>query len=360
MKKFLFRTFSFGFLLLAILFLLKASVPFYWADAMADIKFKEFLKVKDQYNTVTIGSSLINRGFEPAVFDKFSGGSTKSYSLGVPATYHLETTYLLDRLIDKAPELENVIFLVQEPRTIALRNFHSIKSKYYLAPKEWWFSVRYWKGNWDQIYRHSISFLENTLCIGEIFKLVRYHLTSNDYIIERDGFYTYKESSKDRILKRINSNIGKKKLKGLYKKTKNYKTAPASYRESIHNEALRSIAKKLESKGINCYFLHLPNLPPHESIKDLKNLYMGDGPRYPGYFSGLYRIDRAHLNEDGARLFSKRLGMLFKRVKERGPLPQNHQDGQEKQDDIKMDDMQDWDQIEAPNMQEDEASFRED
>lgn len=358
MKRFLFKVSTFALLLFGILFLLKASVPFYWADPMADIKFSEFLKVKDEYNTVTIGSSLINRGFEPSVFDKFSDSGTKSYSLGVPATYHLETTYLLDRLIDKAPHLENVIFLVQEPRAIAAVNFHSIKSKYYFTSKQWLFGMRYFKGNWDQMYRHTISFLENKLCIGEIFKIGQYHFTKNDYIVERDGFYTYKETSKERIIKRINSNIGKKKLKGLYKKTKNYITAPMLPKQVVYYQAVREMAEKLEAQNINCYLLHLPNHPPHESIQDLKNLYMGDGPRYPGYFNGMYRIDRAHLNEEGGRIFSKRLGRLFKRVREKGPLPQSQPANPDNKDG-ELKDMQDWEQIGAPKVNDAEEAFRE-
>ncbi len=314
MKQFIIRTLGFALLLCVLLVLLRSSVPFHWGEGGVDAKFKYFLEHQEDYNTVAIGSSRLNRGLIPRIFDNKTG-KTSTFNLSWAAVYHLESEYLLDRLVQEADGIENVIFLVQYPRKIAKRNFHSIRSKYLMDRSRLGFALDFFKKEPKQIYRHVVSYIENKLCIGEVFQIAKYHWKTNPYEVKRDGFYTWVPDRKEVVLERIKSTMGEDVvLKGKKFKTRNMVYGPISEQNKVYYDHLLDLNKKLAEKGIETYFVHLPNQPPHEYLSELNNVYMGDGVKFPEYFLGEFHIDQAHLNEKGARLFSRRLGTLVGRM----------------------------------------------
>ena len=310
---------GFTLILYLVIFLINCTIPYYWSNSLLTQKIEYLKSNPELYNTVAIGSSKVYRHFIPKEFDEIA--NTKSFNLGAPAMFMLEYYYLLDNLTEENTNIKNILFLASPPVPIAKMNLHSIRSKYFMDWKRSFFSMKFFKNDWDQMYKHALSFLENIFNIGEFSHIISYHFEDKEslskYLVEEKGFFALDHEEhlyKDNGLKRRKANFvnvqGNRPLAGIDKRMPevNWKL---SYEEQTFLDELEQIQILCNKKGVNIQFIFLPNSYIQQKSDFLKTLYLGDGVEFPEYFSPEYIYDKGHLNNKGAILFTKRLAKLY-------------------------------------------------
>jgi hypothetical protein len=195
MKKFLFETLSFAFLLFIILSLIKETVPFYWGAPTMRKKIEYVLSNADKFDAFFIGSSHTYNHINPILFDKHTGQN--SFNLGNHAMFFAEVNYILENLLKVYPANHPVDFYVEglAPKVISNSNLHTVRSKYFMDWKRFKIGFNHFSNKklYPQIYKYTISFLENQMCIGELFPIIKYHTREKRPIgkmeIKQKGFF---------------------------------------------------------------------------------------------------------------------------------------------------------------------------
>lgn len=181
MWQFIARVLIFSGLLLFVLKGIKTTVPFYWGNEMMHEKMKYVFETGD-YNTFFIGGSTMFYHIDPHIFDEKT--NAKSYNLGCPGTFYLETHYLLEYFIRTYSFKEKTRFFMQMmvPTSINDVNMHSIRSKYFLDFKRAKIAIFFFLKlkAFKEAYKYFVSFIENQLCIGEIRAIIKYHIKGYD------------------------------------------------------------------------------------------------------------------------------------------------------------------------------------
>ncbi len=100
MKRFIYKTFFFLSFLLLLLIIKKNITPFYIGDPIFKAKFEDFINNKENFNTISFGSSRIYRHLNTTLLDSLLNNYYLStYNLAVGATYNPESYYLYEELI---------------------------------------------------------------------------------------------------------------------------------------------------------------------------------------------------------------------------------------------------------------------
>lgn len=334
MKKFIKYIIIHVLALMVLIFVIKQVAPFYWGAPNFATKINYFQNNVEDYNTVVIGNSMILNGLIPKVFDSHTKTGTKTYNLGVGGTLHHEAWYLTEEIIKSLPagSIDNIIFLSSNwmnPRND--ENIHSSRAKYYLDFKRFFnllpqlyylqTKLEVFSGN---MYYYFISFMENQFLIGEwknvlgqIFGNNTIEITEEDkYQAAHNGFlsknYILDELKIPHSIKRHDYFL-KNQAQGLKRMTVRplESTKNKNLAEGFHEQSLKDIERLCTVKNINFYPLYMPNDSLNVKFPDFNNIYMGDGVDFPEYFDVDNRFDMMHLNEKGARLFSRRLAHLF-------------------------------------------------
>lgn len=229
MKKFILRCLLFSAILIAVLALLKNSVPYYWANELMGKKINYVLTSPDKYNAFFFGSSKTYRHINAPLFNSSTG--LKSFNMGRDGMFYLETHYLIENFLNDYDTGEEIKIFQQSiiPKEIANKNLHTPRSKYYMDTKRLNMGVSYFwkKKNYKQVYYHLHSFIENKLCIGEIAKIMQIHFAPKtelqEIIKEQNGFYALdqqEELEPSEFLSWLKSRKKKKKRKANIKKQK--------------------------------------------------------------------------------------------------------------------------------------------
>ncbi len=195
MKQFVIKSLSFLLLLLFILLMIKRTVPYYWGSPLLDQKINDVLADADAYDVFFFGSSRTYRHINPVLFDSIS--HQKSYNMGCPAMFYLETHYALEHFVNNYPRDKKITIFLQEmqPEIIKKRNLSTIRSKYYLDWKRLKMSLAYFKEqkNTEQIWYHLLSFVENQFSVAELKEIAKFHFAPKPairpVIKKQRGFY---------------------------------------------------------------------------------------------------------------------------------------------------------------------------
>ena len=288
MKRFLIKISSSGLLLFSILFLIKSSLPFYWGNDEMRQKIPKILDDEANYDCLFFGSSKTMRHIDPVLFDSITG--YQSYNMGGSAIFFLETHYLLEHFLEKNPDENLKIFLQRTtPKSIDTKNFHTTRSKYCMDFKRMKMGVAYyWKlGEYKQVYRHFISFLENKLCIGELRAIKRYHdkrliKLPKSVMNEQRGFYS------------TTQRFALKKSKYMRRVRKEYENSK-QFKENlpISEDKKKVSIERLLPKKINLD-------TPQKTIELFKI--------HPIKLEVKYNFDRGHFNIEGAEIFTRKVG----------------------------------------------------
>lgn len=213
MKNFLRDTLIFGLILSLLLLLIKRTVPFYWGNDLLGAKISHVMADETLYDSFFVGSSKSYRHLNPKIYDATTGRS--AFNLGSWGMFALETHYILDKFAQKYPNADDTHYYLQKlaPNAIADKNLHTLRSKYYMDFKRLRMGASYFakQKDYEQVYNHTVSYLENLLCIGEVLPILSYHFTErepvNDRVISQKGYFPLDQElkfNKDWRLKKRN------------------------------------------------------------------------------------------------------------------------------------------------------------
>ena len=187
MRKFFLKIVVFFLPLLILIVILNEIkiVPFYWgADDEMRQKIVYLLDNPNKHDVIFFGSSTTYRHIDPLLFDSITGYN--SFNMGYAGVGSLESDYLIDNLSSllKLDTTLHVIYLRRSrPGNIAKENLHSVKSHYFLDYKRYKIALKYFFGKGDliQVYRYTVSYLENLFLLGNIKNIMKYtdiHISS--------------------------------------------------------------------------------------------------------------------------------------------------------------------------------------
>jgi len=232
MAKYLIKTSLFILLVIVLLQLIKSSVPFYWGNRLFAQKIEYIKNSNEDFNCFFIGSSVTRRHIAAEIVNENTG--LQSYNLGTGSQYNLETTFLIENLVNKLNLIDNddlIIFdrTLPEITDIADVNLHTTRSKYYLDFKRLKTGLQYYikQKNFNQVYNHLLSYFENQLCIGGLLEIFRIHFTGFGSLPKPEydqlGFYSmdqHQEFKKSWWLKQQNEKFLNEVKNGKYKNRK--------------------------------------------------------------------------------------------------------------------------------------------
>jgi len=286
MKKFLSEVSMFIFLLFALLKLVKTTVPYYWGNKIMTQKLEFLTDNISSYDVLFIGSSRTYRHIDSKLFQELT--NKKTYNLGSPGMFGLETEYMIDNIVSNKLGRLEVYIQSTAYQKIAEKNLHSIRTNYYLDLKRTKRAIEYWnkKNNYKQVLYHTLGFIENQLCIGQLFDIAKYNFTTTSVInitsSKQNGFYSLSQELAD----------GNKRL-SLRKRAFQKKKRKVFKRKKKTNLKLRKISWAkigIKNSNINQQIVRIKGKPVVESK---------------------YYFDKSHFNKDGAELYTKMLAKKY-------------------------------------------------
>ncbi len=284
----------FALILVAALWLIKQSVPYYWGNDLLEHKLRYLEQNLEDYDALFVGSSHVCRQVDVEEFDKLTGH--RSYNLGVNGMFALEANYMLEKFLEKnAIDRGFSIFLQKtEPTKIAKKNLHSNQGKYFMDLHRFRIALtHYWKrGDWKQIYYHFVAFLENKLAIGQIREIIKYHWKDkkefHPAINQNHGFYSLEQQLKLESDSRLIS-----RRHGKYKSSKQFK----------ENKPVAAKEKRMKMAEISDEMIYL-RTKEKDSIRYFRFSSIKLDPEY--YF------DRGHFNDRGSRINTEKMAQEYK------------------------------------------------
>lgn len=299
MRKFLTEVIIFSIVLFSLLQVMKGSLPYYWANPVLTNKM-EFLDTnKDKFDGYFIGSSRTYRHINPKIIMNETG--VRSFNLGAPAMFTLESEYILDNFIKENYSQDSTIVFIQTNNIykiklddIAEKNRHSVRTNYYMDSKRMIRAVSYFfqKKDFRQVYYHVSAFIENKLCIGQFSEMYKFRFGSIDQVnlnvVKQNGFYPLEqdmEENNDKTLLARNKSFFRNVSNGMYKK-----------------KSKRRAIKINITKG------SLSDLPEYNGNYELYGIT--GGLRYDPKFY----FDKGHYNSAGADKYSKLIAKEIKKL----------------------------------------------
>jgi len=342
------------FLFVALFFAVAIVLDFYSINNSKEVyakgneiyfeKLNTFKTKFTNHNTIFLGSSGLYRHIDPILFDSLVNKETKgidSYNLGVCGMGYPEDIFLLEKLIQEPNlNLENIIITLDPLRPAGINQFQHRTFYYYhfdmfITTMKHVFSENY--SITTKIYRGS-SFTLNYLC--KIFSLYSFKnlmgLTSSvgsvdtlvkESNIKSKGFLPLDDYFEDtEIIKR--NNVFKENLNNYKAYTSDIKEFFASYKSNpsmlssnwFQIQNYNKIDQLCRKKDIKLYFIILPRFSKttYESLFTIANelptasiFNMSNIDKYPEFYQIDNSFDNYHLNELGAKIFTRILSEEF-------------------------------------------------
>ncbi|MCX7551336.1 hypothetical protein [Xanthomarina sp. F2636L] len=293
MKKFLLEILIFTAVLFVVLKAIKLMVPYYWGNKQVAQKM-EFLKTSNKdFDAFFFGSSKTYRHINPILFESKTGKS--AFNLGATGTFTLEVEYLMDNFLHTKKFYDKKDIYVQNITYsfIGKKNLHSVRSNYYLDTKRAFRGINYFtsRKEYTQAYYHLVGFIENQLCIGQVFDIFKYNINGvlplKGIIAQQNGFYPLDQSLKHSP---NNKNLIKRNTDYLKLVEQNKQPIKTNQSKELKLIKLKPIAFGLDDYS-NSFNLWL-----------IKNNPISD-PKY--YF------DRGHYNSLGAEKYMEELSEII-------------------------------------------------
>jgi hypothetical protein len=301
-------------------------------------KEKYFYSIKNNYNTIFLGSSRTFRHINPAVFDSILNSRNipvKSFNFGTPATYYPECFYILNKLVDNNNHLQYVFLELQQVNDIGKINLFASKTYYYLNLKYLDFVTQY--AIFSQMnLLHKLSFT-GKYYLAYLYKLFagKYNAilqkqSSGKYVLgkNKNGFLSLDEhiNLKTAEYKEINNNR-KKLLKdtlALKKRAEisvNQFSNKTAYNNAFFTNYLINLVNQLAQNNIHLYFIIPPRLKSYHEFISLQNseianriIQLADASEFPMFYQFKYSFDIGHLNEQGANIYTQILAEKFIKI----------------------------------------------
>jgi hypothetical protein len=302
-------------------------------------KINFYQENKNQINTLFVGTSRIYRQITPALFDSLNHGATVSYNAAYDNLRPYRTfdyikyleidsscKYLFIELIPPSRIGGNynanpALFSIDYDKYFSIWDF-SIKSNYPIQ-----FKVYY-------LLRYSQAFFYKYLgfglkkYIGLIISDYETELEPLSYSLEETrGFQPYQD---DPVL---NENVKARRKQFLQNPEQTLKTIIRQSKPVISKQIAISDAyiddwlhleKRLMDRNIEVFYIITPRRKPYDLayIATMRAFVRGQvidlsSPElYPSFYQKKYSFDEEHLNEKGAKIFTKELNNAFRNKKD--------------------------------------------
>lgn len=345
MKKFIKRIAFWSLLALALNVVLAAVVyslspnefyPNYEVCLLME-KQEAMFEKGDSVNTVFIGTSKTHRQIIPAVFDSVVPGAY-SFNLGQGSLTAPRNLDFTNQLLAKKSDF-NAIFLELAVLDRMLSNYQSDPVIQYMSPYRYAMGLDYawhyqridWQEKWKYFKYYSLAFFYKYLGFSS---QKRIKLLLNIPLFESDqdcakfdvkanrGFYAVDDDLRDNqgadLKSRRQSFLKSPLPKGLYASTEAAKKIDAT----LFNQEFRNSLREWKQNHIPIYFVLPPRAYKVEMyiLKQLKAiaeeegfqvLDFSDPNRYPALYQVETSFDNAHLNKEGARIYTRLLAEKY-------------------------------------------------
>ncbi|MBT3208667.1 MAG: hypothetical protein HN704_15430 [Bacteroidetes bacterium] len=316
-------------------------VPFYWGNTRFQPKYEYIKSNSETHNMLFFGASNIARGFVPEVFDELcqsAGITMNSYNFGVDLLVPPEEFFLYEKMLDEGlPGVEYVFLCLSPIIQIDEKYMHTTRIKYWYSPGYLWFTLKsIYNSSLSEaekdnaLNNHLISFAEKLFSIDFVKDIIRYYSKEYDSsLAENDGYQSY-----DKLAKGKNrfSTIRRKFLKNSDQMFVNRKTNKRFFEtfeldteyNPVFLEKINQLIKKSDKQGIQLIFVLPPRLQNEEylelfplfmQIENDNRIELARAEKYPSLYYISNSFDFIHLNDAGAREFSKLLAQKFYRIK---------------------------------------------
>jgi len=294
---------------------------------------------KDDYDTLFFGSSRVFNQIIPDVFDqaaKAEGLAINSYNFGIPAMRALDSTALIETVLQNPPEnlrwvfFESVLDRGYEP----IPNARTHRAMYWHTWENTGMAVRYILDSEAAlpekailIFSHLIPALYNQMNVGRLFnQLLPSEFSEREqmvasYFTEHEGFFPLNEEDSYKRQAFLSDQAG-------YAQKVNQLEAfqmGAAQREAElaknKRRLLARVSRAIRATGAEPIFIDPPSLELDDDLQAAQRLNLiemllsyKDPVRFPELYQAKNRYDADHLNEATSEVFTRVLAEDFSEV----------------------------------------------
>jgi len=333
---------SFKCLLLLVLLSLvgsafRALLPFAWGSKQLNSKLGYIAEEQLDPNVYFLGSSVSNRQIMPTSFDALVGDAElKSFNLSIDGTMPPHHFYLLEELMECDKTIDHIFMELDGFDHMPPRHFMTTFSKFYFSPRWYGWSmanlifsntIRF-KQKLFMSYKYTRSFFENLFFVSMRYDALKSLSRKSSFsykVLKRykDGFMFFgTKFTENEVQSRDKQKILDETIETF---NTAYKKLPERLESNfIYKYLLRKYLKKAAAKGIQLYYIISPRqsvLLSAEELLDIKYslpadrvIDLADPEAYPQLYKSEWRYDADHLNEAGARNYTKLLAEQFELI----------------------------------------------
>lgn len=341
MKKFSKKVLLFIAGLFCLFVLKKLVTPYYLGNTTFAAKVRYFEKNnnEDKFNTVFFGASTTHRHLKSILFDSIlQDQNLKTFNFGVDATYNPETFYLLKNFIGKKNKNEITYAFVelQGLDPIGYQNVYSTRKSYWNDLYFLNYAINY-TINSNQNINKKMDYFKIYLAT-HLFSYVDFKILNNFFEINNElntnsvgenGYYSLWLDMMENDIEngprdwhetfKSDTTVVAERRKFALNALNQIDTLQLNeyYLEFLHTliEEYKKIGVELifvlPPKLLERYYLEL--LPIAKSLPQKNMIDMSNPLKYDEFYQTQYSFDKAHLNDEGATLYTNYLAEEFRK-----------------------------------------------
>ncbi len=291
----------------------------YWGNEIYEDKFQYLEAHKTEFNTAFIGSSKTLSQVNPVQLDALMESSgVKSINLGAPYVNTPEVYYLYEHLLQRDDiQLDYVFIELNSLLSIEWSKIRTKRNYYWCNFSNVKFAFNYLKDSHYSIQKKAgllffyiMNYCNKNLTLAHLNP--QKELPTIDMVAQK-GFGPMNAN--------FDNYAGLAMQRGL---SEHYFSEPnlKQYLNNFHLQRIKELIDASEQKGIHLIFL----IPPRIAFQygealaitaelPTKNVIeLGDSKKYPAFYQAELSSDDVHLNEAGARIFTKYLAEQFEKI----------------------------------------------
>lgn len=311
--------------------------PFRELEQMRE-KWDYWVRHKDQYDTVFIGTSRTYRGVIPALFDEMTaaaGMPTRTFNFGIDGMISPEDAYLADYILSDPPKNLRWVFLEvakfegnfenRDPKNVRTSHWHDWQRSWLCIRSTLWPRgkkvdwKRWFRPDDDQPWPADTAWTHLRLFVSRALNLGRGALAVEELLLDRSSF-------KPGLLGEANDGFlpypPETVLEGpalieYEKRLAHRQQVPAKLSDlrPHHQETVDRVLKLAQAGGGRPVLFIAPSVGPTRfrpaEREGVPVLDFYDVRAYPEMFTPDVRVDLQHLNARGAGLFTRALAERF-------------------------------------------------
>lgn len=301
-------------------------LPFYWGNDHISKKFTYLKNLDKKPQTYFLGSSSIQRGVIPEVFDGTVKNTGFSYNISSDGTQADQLFYLLDNLLEDE-NVETIFFELNDFDSMHKNRYLTTKTKYCSTPSVLLSQLKYAQElstieqpEKDTLKkRYVITFLENLFKIGyrkDLINNLKDQKSVNSFGKNQGFVATAKEQLPEKKRIRV-----QKLLKTI---ATAIKIAQRKEGQKANQTILELVYKYLNKSlisGKELIFVYGPKFThavtpaemyaTFELIPAKNRINMADPNKFPQFYEIENRFDQMHFNKRGANIFTEALAKEY-------------------------------------------------